>query len=183
MGPGQVTAQVGDSIKLDGSWHTLWSLPLEVLFGRSSIKPFPEVFSTANQRGYRAAWDIVGNELYLVGFEGQFDQYQDPNALIAPGIRVKDILSSSKWPIFADWYSGSLRIPQGEVLQYVHYSFATVTAADFFIDVQDGIVVGRRIVDNRAAHALLQAKGLKQEQTWTASPFRRALSILKRFVQ
>ena len=41
----------------------------------------------------------------------------------------------------ADWYSGLLRVPDGELLDYVHMGYESLYASERFIAVQAGVVV------------------------------------------
>ena len=42
--------------------------------------------------------------------------------------------------MFADWYSGTLRVPLGEMLAYVHGGFASTFERDMFIEIVRGKV-------------------------------------------
>jgi hypothetical protein len=50
--------------------------------------------------------------------------------------------------VFAHWYTGEMRCPQGELLKYVHGGYASSYEKDLFIDVRQGVVVGERVVEN-----------------------------------
>jgi hypothetical protein len=52
-------------------------------------------------------------------------------------------------PIFADWVTAVLRIPEGEQLHYVHMGFGSVYEFERHIKIVDGLVVEERIIDNR----------------------------------
>jgi hypothetical protein len=51
--------------------------------------------------------------------------------------------------VFASWYSGELRVPEGKLLQYVHMGYGSVYERERFIQVKAGVVVSERVVDNR----------------------------------
>lgn len=55
----------------------------------------------------------------------------------------------SDGPIFADWFSGVLRIPKGEVLRYAHMGFATIYEQELLVKIEQGVVVATELVDNR----------------------------------
>lgn len=86
--------------------------------------------STACWRGYVGTWKIEDNRLWLVELIGRF-------RLAVPG------------PVFADWVTGVLRVPRGELLDYVHMGFGSVYEEELHIAVERGEVRGRRIYDNR----------------------------------
>ena len=94
----------------------------------------PIVFSTACWRGYVATWEIKDGKFYLVDIMGRYK-------LVA------------ETPIFADWFSGVLRIPKGEILHHVHMGFGTVYAQELHVKIEKGVVVATEIVDNRGKEA------------------------------
>jgi hypothetical protein len=65
-----VTAQVRETISVDGEQRSLCALPLALLF--RSWRPEPRFMaeSSANWRGYRGSWEIVGTNLSEV-FENE----------------------------------------------------------------------------------------------------------------
>jgi tetratricopeptide (TPR) repeat protein len=88
------------------------------------------LYSTGCWRGYIGTWEIKEGRLYLIGTCG-----------------IYKVLGTG--PIFADWFSGVLRIPRGGVLQYVHGDFLTVHEREVRVTLEQGIVVNTRVVDNR----------------------------------
>ena len=54
-----------------------------------------------------------------------------------------------KTPIFAEWVSGIIRIPQGELLEYVHMGFHSIYEKDFYILLEEGVVVKTEVVNNK----------------------------------
>lgn len=86
--------------------------------------------STACWRRYQGVWEIREGRLYLVDLRGCFRLGEGE-------------------PIFAEWFSGILRIPRGEILRYVHMGFETVYEQDLLIEIDKGVVVARRVIDNR----------------------------------
>jgi hypothetical protein len=86
--------------------------------------------STACCRGYRGTWQIKDGRFYLVGLKGKYRLDGDE-------------------PLFADWFTGVLRIPRGKCLHYVHMGFASVYEQEVHVQVEKGVVVGTRVIDNR----------------------------------
>jgi hypothetical protein len=66
-----LTAQIGDSILIDGKSYGLCVLPLDVLFNAMPCRPYFDPPHTANWRGYVASWKIEDNRLLLVGLRGR----------------------------------------------------------------------------------------------------------------
>ena len=90
----------------------------------------PIVRSTACWRGYIATWEVRDGRFYLVDITGRYKLVTET-------------------PIFADWFSGVLRIPKGDILYYAHMGFATVYEQEMHIRIERGVVVETRLVDNR----------------------------------
>ena len=90
----------------------------------------PIIFSTACWRGYIATWEIKDGKFYLVDIAGRYKL-------------------AAEAPLFADWFSGVLRIPQGDILHYAHMGFATVYEQELLVTIEKGVVVETKVVDNR----------------------------------
>ena len=63
-----------------------------------------------------------------------------------------DYLFPGQEKVFADWYSGEIRVPQGKLLEYIHLGFASVYEKDLFLKIEAGQVVGKREIDNTAPY-------------------------------
>lgn len=50
--------------------------------------------------------------------------------------------------VFAHWYTGELRCPMGELLNYVHGGYGSTYEQDLFIEVENGVVVNERVEGN-----------------------------------
>ena len=88
------------------------------------------LYSTACWRGYQGTWEIKEGRFYLVGLRGRFQLL-------------------GKEPLPADWFSGVIRIPKGDILQYVHMGFGTVYEQEVHVKIEGGEVVKSQIIDNR----------------------------------
>jgi hypothetical protein len=86
--------------------------------------------STACWRGYQGTWEIKDGRFYLVGLRGRFQLRNGT-------------------PVLADWFSGVLRVPKGERLQYVHMGYGSVYEQELHIKIDNGVVVKTRTIDNR----------------------------------
>lgn len=89
------------------------------------------VFSTACWRQYIGTWELKDGYLYLVRIDGRFKL-------------------NSPEPLFADWVTAVLRIPDGELLHYVHMGFGSVYAFETHLKIENGVVVDERRIDNRS---------------------------------
>jgi hypothetical protein len=148
------TAQAPDMIVYDNKVYDLFSNPLESFYrergGRPQFRIQPNTFSSGNQRGYVAIWVIEDDALYLRGIKSRIC---DPDAQGDSNCRRADLKElfgekSKGAGVHADWFSGELRIPEGEMLEYVHGGYASVFERDIILKVEAGKVVGRTAVDN-----------------------------------
>lgn len=131
-----MTAQSPETLILDGEEMVMTFCPPlpeghPRIYELSSEDFHRSIFNnSACWRGYEGTWEIRDGRFYLVSLVGRF-QLLDGD------------------PIFADWFSGVLRISQGNELLYVHMGFGSVYEEEIHIKIDKGIVVGTRIVDNR----------------------------------
>jgi hypothetical protein len=86
------------------------------------------VFSTACWREYIGTWELRDGKFYLNEVQGRF--------------RINE-------PLFADWFTGVLRIPTGNRLHYVHMGFGSVYEFETHIKIENGLVMEERHIDNR----------------------------------
>ncbi|MBN2472894.1 MAG: hypothetical protein JXN59_19385 [Anaerolineae bacterium] len=134
-----MTAQIHEGLILDGEQTSMAFCPplpeghprLIELDDYETRDGSPIILSsTACWRRYQANWEVKNGAFYLVGIQGRYRLEGDE-------------------PLLADWFSGVLRIPRGEMLQYVHMGFGSVYEEEVHIKIRKGRVVKRRIIDNR----------------------------------
>ena len=98
---------------------------------RGWTSPVPAIaMSTSCWRQCQATWEVKGKRFYLVDVKGIYG--------LLPGE-----------PILADWFTGVLRIPQGELMQYVHMGFGSVHEEVRHIKIENGTVVAERVVPGK----------------------------------
>lgn len=138
------TAQFPDYLIYKGETHPIFSNPLESYFDNNNPRP-TDVFRfscTACWRGYIATWKIEAGYLYLVKLvEGTC--HSD-----AKEIPLSTIFSTQQVPVKATWFSGTLRIPQGKTLQYVHMGYKSIYAKDLFMIIEKAKLIKKYVVDN-----------------------------------
>jgi hypothetical protein len=122
------TQQIGDWIKYQGAKGVIDEHPLENLWEADwSRRPDFRKLSTANRKGYAAAWEIRGSRLYLVSFTA--DRPQPPQSPLAAFLsrhlpfapkrksspmQIGEIVPGKRLPVHANWYSGTLHIIYGD---------------------------------------------------------------------
>jgi hypothetical protein len=94
---------------------------------RDSKNVDPIIGSTACWRGYIGTWEIQNEKLYLIDIAGCY-QMTDSN------------------PIFADWVSGLIRVPQGKLV-YCDRSGAKVYEQEIHLRIEQGKVIESTLID------------------------------------
>lgn len=132
-----MTAQVHERLILDGKKISMvFCPPLPENDSRITTLNDDEIdngdiiFSSACWREYIGTWEIKNQKFYLVNLEGRYK------------------LSENN-PIFADWFTGTLRIPQGKMLHYVHMGYGSVFERELYTKIENGIVTKSKIIDNQ----------------------------------
>jgi len=135
-----MTAQYSETLFLNEKSVSLCTEPLQDYL--DSMKNPPEFIadSTACSRGYRGVWVIHNQELFLK----EITEYLVEDKTF----HWRDLFDGRTGDIKADWYSGILRIPQGELLQYVHAGYASTNQQDLFITIDKGNVIKEEVVTN-----------------------------------
>lgn len=150
-----MTAQIHEGLLYDGDNTSMAFCP-PLPEGHPRIKRLSDeeemdkgvygiIFSTACWRQYVGTWEIRDGRFYLVALTGRY-------------------VLVGKEPLFADWFSGTLRIPKGEVVEYVHMGFGSVFEQEIHVKVKHGIVTKTQTIDNRGR------KHDKWQQGWDNLP-------------
>ena len=132
-----------ETIFIDGKKHYMASEPFEQYL--LSIALAPEFYppNTACWRGYTGTWKIEDDKLYLVNLNGYIKtpekEYQ--------GIDMNYFFPDQKI-VFADWFSGELRIPEGKMVQYIHMGYESLYEKDLILDITNGKVINRTELSN-----------------------------------
>ena len=79
------------------------------------------VISSACWRHYIGTWEIKDDRFYLKKLSGMYK-------------------INGREALFADWFSGTLRVPQGDILEYVHMGYGSVFEQETHIKIKDGLV-------------------------------------------
>jgi len=128
-----MTAQLGEILIINNQKMTMCSEPLGLYF-RLSDYPF-QFFSpmTALWRGYVGTWEIIDERLYIIDIHGELEDGSEVNLdTIFPGYSDR---------VFAHWYSGTLRIPEGKQLEYVHMGYGSKYERDLLIEIENGFIL------------------------------------------
>ena len=138
-----MTAQFSEKLILDGQTYAMTSTPLGDYFVLGGHCPDLMPGSTALWRAYVGTWEVVNDRLYLIKISATL-RNGEPAKLehFFPGFPDR---------VFAHWFSGQVRLPQGELLKYVHMGFSSKYERDEFIHFKNGVMTGRHTVVNGVA--------------------------------
>ena len=152
------TAQVPDKLILDGKEVPLFENPLDSWLEKNPPKPelsYYDFFSNSsnNWRGYQATWKISGDRLLLLEV-AKMRSVPKWRAWLSRSdhefcaVPVEWYMPGKKLPVFAEWYSGRLKIPQGKMTRYVHMGYGSDYERELLIEIKNGVVVARAEISN-----------------------------------
>ncbi len=169
-----MTSQAREALIYQGEMLSMGSEPLSSYLEtlNKQVKFIPP--TTACWRGYYGTWEVVEDELYLVELKAYLDGY------LEVGI---DYLFPGKSRVFAQWFTGTVVLQVGELLQYVHAGFYSVYEKDIFLSFEKGCLVktSERInklpkeVENKKIELLQPVKKL----SWIRRKLIRAIVFLR----
>ena len=143
--PAWPTAQIPERIVYEGTEGFLFTNPLESYFSKENPRPEFASPHTACWRGYVGAWEIREDTLYLKDIKAWM---RDEEGKAAP-VEFDRIFPGKTKPMKADWFTGTLRIPRGKPIKYVHMGYQTVYEDEVHLRIESGKVVDRVTIDNR----------------------------------
>lgn len=138
-----MTAQIPERLHHAGREVAMTTTPLEDFFGYGG-KPVPFGRpSTALWRGYVGEWEITGDRLYLIGLDGVLRSGEQ--------VTLGDVFPGYERRVFAHWYTGTIRVPEGGQIKYVHMGFGSIYERDVLLDFERGVLKQKRVRHNGQA--------------------------------
>ncbi len=138
-----MTAQVPEELFFKSKKYAMCTNPLEDYCALGGELPKFAPSCTALWRGYVGTWRIACNRLYLAKIDGKLMSGQDAALeTVFPGYQKR---------VFAHWYSGVIRLPQGKMLQYVHLGYGSTYERDLLLEFEKGVLISRRVKVNGVA--------------------------------
>lgn len=135
-----MTAQIAEKLRYEGRGLSMCSEPLSTFFALGGYQPNFESNCTALWRGYVGEWEVKDNRLYMIGLSGVLEDGSEASLeTVFPGFPDR---------VFAHWYSGRVRIPEGKVLEYVHMGYGSTYESDLMINIEKGVVVSTKVIHN-----------------------------------
>ena len=133
-----MTIQAGDILSYNGEKITIVTEPLKpYLESRSDISFIFK--STALVRGYIGTWKIKNKKLYLVSLLGFIENNEKVDL---------NYLFPNKKEVFANWFSGQIRIPEGNLLRKIRIGYASVFERDKILKFNKGICISDDTIYN-----------------------------------
>lgn len=164
------TAQSADWLIYEGRFFRIADDPLDTFPWPNDKRPWfeiaPGVQSTGNYRGYLAIWEIRDGRLFLAGLDAwmekpddekhKFDEKDEKTWTWSPDddkerVNLKRAFASrfKEGRIFADWFTGVVRIPDGKMLKYVHFDHASTFERDILLHFEAGMLRRSEVRQNK----------------------------------
>lgn len=138
-----MTAQIPEVLRFDGREHPMCTEPLEDWFELSGRKSPFHGYCSANWRGYIGTWEVRDQRLYLLGLEGKDDDGAD--------LSLGSLFPDYPARVYAHWYSGTVRLPEGRLLQYEHGGYSSTYERDRLLRFEKGVLVETHVTRNGEA--------------------------------
>mgnify|MGYP000588961918 CR=1 FL=1 len=135
-----MTAQMAEILYYEGDKISMCSNPLSQYFSMAGVESTFESNCTALWRGYIGTWEIVEERLYLTVLKGILNNGDEAC--------LSSVFPDFPDRVFAHWYSGTIRITQGRLLEYRHAGYASTYERDLFFDIEKGLVTETRVQEN-----------------------------------
>ncbi len=135
-------------------------------------------------RGYVGQWELHADRLYLTGIShpGWAEGHDDGTTAADDEASLRAVFPDANERVFAGWFSGTLRIPEGECVEYVHAGFASRYERDCLVTVNRGVITSEVVRENPAART--RSAGFPSSpkpdgpDRWLAMPLFRASVLL-----
>ena len=138
-----MTGQLGEILIYQGKEYSLSIEPLRIYFEATGIHPDFVLPNTALWRGYVGTWKIYDDRLWLSKVDASLKNGEE--------FGLKNLFPESKGDVLASWYSGILRVPDGQVLNYIHSGHDTIYERNILISIDRGCVTKAEVRENGKA--------------------------------
>jgi hypothetical protein len=138
-----MTAQFSERLRYEGEDLSMCTNPLGDFFAMGGLNPGFESNCTALWRGYVGSWEIVDGRLYLINISGTLEGGGEAS--------LASVFPEFPDRVFAHWYSGTIRIPQGKMLEYVHMGYGSTYERDLHLEIERGVITNTTVRENGTA--------------------------------
>ena len=135
-----MTAQVKEILLYAGEEYGMATEPLNTYF--RSLNKLPKFISpsTACWRGYYGSWEIRDNKLMLTSLKAYIEGYKEVNL---------NYLFPDQTEVFANWFTGIIKIPHGEMIEYVHSGYESKFEKERYLIIEEGNLVDNYLFENK----------------------------------
>jgi hypothetical protein len=146
-----MTIQFSERLLLRGQEMTMRSFPLRAYL--DIVKPLVNCVSThtACWRGYVGEWELCDDQLYLQDLKANVMVYG-----VTRPARLTDFFPEAKGKVFAHWFSGELRIPNGRQIYSNASRYNPQFEEEIVLTVKAGVLLEEqriRNVEGNSPHA------------------------------
>lgn len=172
------TAQAGDILVLNGKKVSIFTNPLEPFLQQNPrALPKSKIESTGNWRGYVATWQVKDNLFMLKNIEIlDANTERGQNESFLSSIKLRSVMSTvfpGQMEVLAEWFTGHVIIPEGELVNYVHMGYASTYEKYIILRVEKGIVTRWSAVDDAG---FVRFRNAQFDEFKRTEEYRRALS-------
>lgn len=163
-----MTAQAEEILIYKGQEVLMDSLPLsDYLETREDLKFIAD--SSLCWRGYYGKWEILNDKLYLIEIQAFIGDYKEVDL---------NYLFPNQEKVFANWFTGEIRIPLGQMLEHVNQGFDSVYEKDLLLFFIEGILIDEKEVDNYNDYLLMKLE--REEEQFKEKQRKEKKSFWKR---
>lgn len=131
-----MTAQIKDVLIYNKEELRMSAEPLKDYLMKAKLPHELVAPNTACWRGYYSKWAIDNNKLFLIELQGYILDYQE--------VGMEYLFPNEEF-VFAEWFTGEIRIGMGNIVCYIHGGYASVHEGDMFLMVENGVLVNEHI--------------------------------------
>lgn len=146
------TGQAPDYLIYKGDTMALYTNPLGSYFKANGLE-FHELCSNYSinsgcWRGYIAYFEIRDNKLYVVNvIVGIYQEKNGEDEYY--NVSVMDSIFPNQKEYFLKEFTGTLKVPKGEMIEYTHMSYASEYESYLFFQVDKGNVLFSKEISNK----------------------------------
>ena len=137
-----MTAQVAERLIYGGNEIPMFTNPLGPYLRACKIGFRSPL--TSNWRGYVGTWEVIETagveRLYLVGLRAH-KTYEEI-------VGISDVFPGFD-KVFAHWFTGEIRLPQGAQIKYRHMGYGSIYEYDLLMDFKEGVLLGKHARHNQ----------------------------------
>ncbi len=127
-----MTTQAREQIIYKNEKYEMTEEPLEQYLSTMIEEPVFYAQASNCWRGYYGTWKLKGEKLYLIDLIASGEDGKQTG--------IEDLFPGKK-EVFAEWFCGEIKVPQGELIEYIHFGHESVHEEELILDFQDGVLM------------------------------------------